>query len=236
MAAMTALPAAVESGGWPGLSDREGLTTVMQRHNGRLYRLARSIVKDDSEAEDVLQESYIRAFTKLEGFRGEASLGTWLATIVANEALQRVRRRRPTVELDAIAETQAASGEDGTPQSEGARPEHEAARHEIRRLIERAVDKLPLDFRAVFVLRAIEQMSIEETAVALGIRPETVKTRFHRANRQLRAALGADLDRIFDSAFPFLGARCDRIVAAVLARLGVAARAAPSSSRGGERG
>ena len=201
------------------LGTRDGRSAMMRRHNRRLYRLARSIVHDDSEAEDVLQESYVRAFTHLGAFKGEASLGTWLARIVTNEALQRVRRRRPTVDIDSMSETLCGDEDGGrTPAEEG--PERAAARREVRRLIERAIDTLPVDFRIVFVMRALEQMSVEETAAALAIKPETVKTRFHRANRLLRKALSSDLNTILDDAFPFEGARCDRIVEAVLARLG----------------
>jgi len=199
------------------LGTRDGRSALMRRHNRRLYRLARSIVHDDSEAEDVLQESYVRAFTHLGAFKGEASLGTWLARIVTNEALQRVRRRRPTVDIDSLSETLCGEEDGRTPAEEG--PERAAARREVHRLIERAIDTLPVDFRIVFVMRALEQMSVEETAAALAIKPETVKTRFHRANRLLRKALSSDLNTILDDAFPFEGARCDRIVEAVLARL-----------------
>jgi RNA polymerase sigma-70 factor (ECF subfamily) len=125
------------------------------------------------------------------------------------------------VPFDAFAETLGA--ETAAPAAEPApSPEDEAARRELGRLVERAVGTLPADFRAVFVLRALEQMSIEDTAAALGLRPATVKTRFHRANRLLRTALAADLGRVFDDAFPFAGARCERIVQAVLARLRLA--------------
>jgi RNA polymerase sigma-70 factor (ECF subfamily) len=204
--------------------------TLMRQNNRRLYRLARSIVRNEAEAEDVVQEGYLRAFAHLDGFKGEASLATWLARIVANEALGRVRRRRPTVDLDAIAETVAATGESrgvagnsaGPHTPDIAGPEHAAARREIRRLIEAAVDSLPPNFRAVFMLRAIEQMSIEETAACLGVAAETVKTRFHRANRLLRQSLSAQLESVFDDTFPFAGARCDRLMTRVLAQLGVA--------------
>jgi RNA polymerase sigma-70 factor, ECF subfamily len=197
---------------------------LMRQNNRRLYRLARSIVRDESEAEDVVQETYVRALAHLDDFRGEASLTTWLARIAANEALGRLRRRRPTVDL--------AQAENVVPLpglGAAINPENAAARREVRRVIERAVDELPASFRTVFMLRAVEQMSIDETAALLGIPAETVKTRFHRANRQLRQALSAEFASILDDAFPFAGARCDALMGRVLARIGVAA-ADPNSS------
>ena len=190
---------------------------LMRQNNRRLYRLARSIVRDESEAEDVVQETYVRALAHLDEFRGEASLTTWLARIAANEALGRLRRRRPTVDLTQAENVVALPGVGAT-----TNPENVAARREIRRVIERAVDALPANFRTVFMLRAVEQMSIDETASLLGIPAETVKTRFHRANRQLRQALSDEFASILDDAFPFAGARCDALMGRVLARLGVA--------------
>src|SRR5690348_1644330 len=207
--------------------------TVMRRNNQRLYRLARGVLRDEGEAEEVLQESYLRAFTHLDGFKGDSTLATWLARIVLNEALGRLRRRRPTVAIDDVAETLAVAAP-GALSREEPSPEQAIARQEIRRSIEKAVDDLPTSFRAVFMLRAIEQMTIEETASCLGIPPETVKTRFHRANRLLRQALSARFGAILDGAFPFLGARCDGLIATVLARLGMTLEldlAAPSLDR-----
>lgn len=197
---------------------------LMRQNNRRLYRLARSIVRDESEAEDVVQETYVRALAHLDEFRGEASLTTWLARIAANEALGRMRRRRPTVDLAQAENVVALPGV-----SAMINPENVAARREIRHIIERAVDALPANFRTVFMLRAVEQMSIDETASLLGIPAETVKTRFHRANRQLRQALSDEFASILDDAFPFAGARCDALMGRVLARLGVVtAVSAPS--------
>ncbi len=193
---------------------------LMRRNNQRLYRLARGILRNDAEAEEVVQESYVRAFTHLDGFKGESSLATWLARIVINEALGRLRRHRPTVDIDDVADD--LSSEDGMAgmSREEPSPERAAARREIQRAVESAVDTLPPAFRAVFILRAIEQMSIEETAACLGIPSETVKTRFHRANRLLRQALSVQFGSILEGTFPFMGERCDRLVARVLARLG----------------
>lgn len=198
---------------------------IMQRHNQRLYRVARGILREDSEAEDVIQESYLRAFTSFSSFRGEAELSTWLTRIVVNEALGRVRRRRPTVELTVL---ESAHDDDGArvipfPGADSAseNPESVAARREIRRMLERAVDELPDPFRIVFVMRAIEEMSVEETAAYLRIRPETVKTRLHRARRVLREKLDSELASALTGAFPFAGTRCARIADAVLDQLGI---------------
>ena len=207
---------------------------LMRRNNQRLYRLARSIVRDDSEAEEVVQESYVRAFTHIGGFKGESSLATWLARIVLNEALGRLRRRHPAIDIDQMAETAEAGSDPQLIVQDHMNPEHASARQEIRRAIENAVDRLSPPFRAVFIMRAIEQMSIAETADFLGIPGDTVKTRFHRANKLLRQALSAEFGSILEGAFPFLGARCDGLVTRVLERLGLpvgAACEAPSSDR-----
>jgi RNA polymerase sigma-70 factor (ECF subfamily) len=191
----------------------------MQRGNQRLFRIARAVVRDEGEAEDVLQEAYVRAFAGLAEFRGEASVFTWLTRIVLNEAHGRLRKRRLTVELAAIESAQVEPGRVfAFPGVED--PERDAARAEVRRLLERAVDDLPGNFRVVFVMRDVEGLSIEETSAALGVKPETVKTRLHRARRQLREGLDAELASSLTGAFPFLGARCERITTAVLARLG----------------
>ena len=207
---------------------------LMRRNNQRLYRLARGILRNDSEAEDAVQETYVRAFTHLDGFSGESSLATWLSRIVINEALGRLRRRRSTVDIDDIAETLDAAGEGTLQTRPAATPEQMMARQEIRRAIERGIDALPAIFRGVFVMRVLEQMSTEETAACLGIPPETVKSRLHRANKLLREPLTAEFGALFDGTFPFLGPRCDRLVAAVLERLDLPSEiraAAPDSDR-----
>jgi RNA polymerase sigma-70 factor (ECF subfamily) len=141
---------------------------LMRRHNQRLFRLARGVVGDDAEAEEVVQESYLRAFTHLDGFEGRSSLATWLGRIVINEALGRLRRRRPSIAVDAIADP---ADDSPSARADSACPERALARQEGRRAIERAVDDLPAAFRSVFIMRAIEQMSIEETAICLPITP-----------------------------------------------------------------
>ena len=196
--------------------DREAFRAIMQRCNQRLFRVARAVVRDDAEAEDVLQEAYTRAFAAIAGFRGEAGIATWLTRIVLNEAHGRLRARRPTAELEEIetAQVLAFPGCNGPND-----PEADAARAQIRRILEHAVDDLPEAFRLVFIRREVEELSVEETAAHLGIRPETVKTRLHRARRRLRDALDARLADVMVGAYPFLGARCARITEAVLQRL-----------------
>jgi RNA polymerase sigma-70 factor (ECF subfamily) len=172
----------------------------------------------------VVQETYVRAFTHLDGFRGEAQLSTWLTRIALNEALGRLRRRRLLVDLNDI-DAMTDQGEARVIYLPSARqdsdPEAAAARAEVRRLLERAVDQLPDPFRVVFVLRDIEEMSTEETAAYLGLRPETVKTRLHRARRLLRQSLDRTLSSAVSDVFPCAGARCARITEAVLTRLGM---------------
>jgi RNA polymerase sigma-70 factor, ECF subfamily len=179
-------------------------------------------VRDDGEAEDVLQEAYARAFTNLATFRGEARLGTWLARIVINEALGRLRGRRPTIALDAAIagapEAEIIPFPNAHPQID---PETAAAQRELRALLERAIDELPDAFRTVLVARLIEGMSVEETAALLGIVPETVKTRLHRARRLLRDAMEKHIGPAMGDAFPFAGRRCERVAERVIARLGI---------------
>jgi RNA polymerase sigma-70 factor (ECF subfamily) len=203
--------------------DGTAVRLIMQRHNRRLYRAARSVLGDEAEAEDVVQEAYTRAFTHLDSFRGEAQLSTWLTRIALNEALGRRRRRRPFVDIkdiDAINDQGVARVIYLPTAHQESDPEAAAARAEVRRLLERAVDQLPDSFRVVFMLRDIEDMSIEETASHLGLRPETVKTRLHRARRLLRQSLDRTLSSALADVFPCAGARCARITEAVLERLG----------------
>ena len=201
----------------------EAFRAIMRTHNRRLYRIARGVVRDDAEAEDVVQGAYVRAFTHLETFRAEASLATWLARIVMNEALGRLRDRRPTVDLAVLegprAEAQilqfphAARAED---------PERSMAQREILKLVEQATDSLPDIFRMVFVTRVIEGMSVEETAQLLDLQPRTVNTRLHRARRLVRERLEGQIGPVLMDAFPFAGRRCERTVEAVMSRLGLA--------------
>jgi RNA polymerase sigma-70 factor (ECF subfamily) len=209
----------------------EALRCIMQRHNRRLYRVARAILRDDSEAEDVVQEVYVRAFTAFAGFRGDASLATWLTRIAVNTALGRLRQQRPMVDLEVLDAPGRPDGRQSmsfTPMtSEDPDPEQAAARQQIRRFLERAIDDLMEPFRVVFVMRDVEGMSVEETAAQLGLRPETVRTRLHRARAQLRQLLEANLKPALSDAFPFAGSRCARTAEAVLRRLGLQPSSAP---------
>jgi RNA polymerase sigma-70 factor (ECF subfamily) len=212
--------------------DGEAFATIMARYNQRLYRIARSIVGEDSAAEDVLQEAYLRSYLAMANFRGEAALGTWLARIVINEALMTRRQRRPSEDLDVLDRPGVSTDARvvAFPGIGQASPESAAARSEIRRLLEDAIDGLPPAFRIVFLLREIEDMSVEDTATQLALRPETVKTRLHRARRLMRHALDEKLADSLRDTFPFRGARCARMAASVLERLGLEAGPPPPSS------
>ncbi|HYG91901.1 MAG TPA: RNA polymerase sigma factor [Azospirillum sp.] len=202
--------------------DAQAFETVMRRHNRRLFRIARSILKDEGEAEEAVQEAYLRAFTHLDQCADAGRFGAWLARIVANEALMRLRRGS---RVRLLADGRPVDGdEEGTAEvvplwTAASNPEELFAVAELKRLVEQAIDELPDGFRAVFMLRAVEQMSVQETADCLGIPPETVKSRLHRARALLQKALSDHLDRLVPTAFGFAGERCDRIVAGVLARL-----------------
>jgi RNA polymerase sigma-70 factor (ECF subfamily) len=201
--------------------DEAALREIMQANNRRLYRLARGILRSDSEAEDVVQETYVRAFTHLDGFKGESALSTWLSRIAINEALGRVRSAKPHVELGAVGEEALEAQIIKFPVSPAGDPERTMAQREIQRVVERAIDELPDVFRMVFVARVMEGMSIEETADLLSVKPETVKTRLHRARAMLRENVEKEIGPVMMDAFPFAGWRCERLTEAVLKRLGV---------------
>ena len=194
----------------------------MRRHNSRLFRVARAILKDDAEAEDALQDAYLDAYRHIAEFRGEAQLGTWLVRIVANHALMRLRKQKR--ERVVVPFERRDDGTAGPPVREIAdrraeSPTDSTLRGEIRRILERRIDELPVAFRTVFVLREVEGLSVEQTAECLGVPAPTVRTRLFRARGLLREALARDIDMAAGDVFAFAGARCDRIVAAVLARL-----------------
>ena len=195
----------------------------MRRHNSRLFRVARAILKDDGEAEDAVQDAYLDAYRNIGSFRGESQLGTWLVRITANQALMRLRKQKRHRNVISIAEHRPQ--EDGTmpdteiPDRTGESPSAATLRGEIRRVLEHRIDELPVAFRTVFVLREVEDMSVEQTAEALGIPPATVRTRLFRARALLRAALARDLDLATGDIFGFAGNRCDRLVARVMAVL-----------------
>lgn len=185
---------------------------VMRRYNQRLYRVSRAIVQDEQEAEDIVQETYTRAYLKLDQFAGAAKFSTWLTKIAVNEALARIRKRG--------RESPGASGNLGSPQSD---PEQQTLRREAQVMIEAAVDALPGSLRSVFMLRDIEEMNTVETAECLGLTVETVKIRLHRARRLLRKDLHGRLGEASAHAFGFLGQRCDAMIDAVKKRIGAAA-------------
>jgi len=200
---------------------------LMRRYNSRLFRAARSILKDDRDAEDVVQEAYLQAYRHLDDFREEAALGTWLTRIVINQALTRLRKqRRDQVVVPFHDSSDDASG-DIAAEIEDERAEPPPAtvlRAEIRQLIEQQLDELPLPYRTVFVLRDVQDLNVEETAAALSIPAATVRTRLFRARALLREALARDIDLATIDVFGFAGARCDRIVHSVLAEIEALAR------------
>lgn len=199
--------------------DTRALEALMRRHNRTLYRTARAILRDDAEAEDAVQEAYLSAYKALASFRGESKLSTWLVRITANEALMRRRRNARTAVVIPMEAAAAAGEQREDPMSEDVGPEGDASRAEMRRLLEKRIDALPDGYRSVFVLRALEELSVEETAAALDIPETTVRTRYFRARGLLRESLARDLDRSLEDAFAFAGERCDRIVANVLERI-----------------
>jgi len=212
--------------------DSAAFEVVMRRHNSALFRTARAILRDDAEAEDALQDAYLAAYRNLAAFRGDARLSTWLTRIVINQALGRLRARRRdnVVELhdDVVAIADQAAGETMN-EAPAASPESETMRGQLRRLLERRIDALPLAFRTAFMLREVEEMPVDEVAECLAIPATTVRTRVFRARAMLRAALAEELDLATGEVFGFAGSRCDRIVAAVLARLPDASGGEPSA-------
>jgi len=204
--------------------DEVAIRSIMQANNRRLYRLARGILRNDGEAEDVVQETYVRAFTHLAEFRGDSSLATWLARIAMNEALGRLRRQRPAVELSSLPPGTLEAQIIQFPHSaQSEDPEKSMAQREIQHVVEHAIDELPAAFRIVFITRVIEGMNVEETAEILGLKPETVKTRLHRARAMLRDNVEKKIGPVVMDAFPFAGRRCERLTDSVLKRLGFTA-------------
>lgn len=202
--------------------DGQAFMTIMQVHNQRLYRIARGIIRNDSEAEDIVQEAYVLAFAHLAKFRGESSLGTWLSRIVINEALGRLRTgRRKADVLRPIGDGHDATVIQFPLPASVDDPERMMAQRQILNLVERATDNLPDIYRTVFVARVIEGLSVEETADLLGLRPETVKTRLHRARHLVRKQLHEQIGPVLLDAFPFAGRRCARLAASVMGRLGL---------------
>jgi RNA polymerase sigma-70 factor (ECF subfamily) len=212
---------------WGTLSDEQVVAQVlagqtalfevlMRRHNERIYRAARAIVRDESEAEDVMQQAYVNAYAHLRQFDGRSSLATWLTRIAINEAISRARRRGRYQALD---ENETTSVESLFPMRSMDNPEKEAFSRELRVILEEAVDALPDGAREVFMLRQVEGLSTADTAECLGVSEDVVKTRLSRARAALRQGLFERMGATAASSFTFQRPRCDRVVATVLARI-----------------
>lgn len=199
--------------------DEAAIRVILQANNRRLFRIARGILRNDSEAEDVVQETYVRALTHLDSFRGDSGLSTWLCRIAMNEAMGRLRGRRPSLEWSELPHEQSEAEIIQFPAS-ASDPEKSMAQREIQQFVERAIDELPEPFRLVFITRVIEEMSVEETAELLGLKSETVKTRLFRARTMLRANVEKKIGPVILDTFPFGGRRCERLTDVVLRRLG----------------
>ena len=199
--------------------DAAALEPLLRRHNRTLYRTARAILRDDQDAEDAVQDAYIQAFRNLAAFRGEATFSTWLVRIVANEALMRRRRNMRRSEVIPINHESGELLMEEIAQEPQAGPEQSVLGAEVRKLLEQRIDALPDLYRTVFVMRAVEEMSVEETAAALGLPEATVRTRYFRARALMRNSLEREVDNALLDVFAFDGERCDRIVARVTARL-----------------
>jgi RNA polymerase sigma-70 factor (ECF subfamily) len=218
----------------PGAADDMGLVlrivrhdptafeVLMRQHNAKLFRIARTILKNNADAEDVLQESYLAAFRGIDRFEGTAQLSTWLTRIVINQALGLLRaRKRDDVVVGLAADHRHSpeGQEQFVDRQPNESPEQAAFQSQMRALLEQKLDALPLIFRTVFVMREVEDMTVEETAECLSIPAATVRTRLHRARAQLREALAFEMDCASGDVYRFGGARCDRVVAGVLGRL-----------------
>ena len=199
--------------------DKTAMELLMRRYNRTLYRTARAILRDDAEAEDAVQEAYLQAFRALDSFRGESSLSTWLVRIAANQALMRRRRQVRQAEVLPIDHDNGEFLMEKIAAAADGEPEREAMNAQLRRILEQRIDALPEAYRAVFMMRGVEEMSVEETAKALDVPEATVRTRFFRARALLRASLEHEVEHTMAGVFAFAGARCDRIVAAVMVRM-----------------
>lgn len=201
--------------------DEAAIRTVVRQNNRRLFRVARSILKDDWEAEDAVQEAYVRAFSRLSEFEGRSALSTWLTRIVVNEALGRLRKRRPAADLAEVEHGIADNGQLvpfplAAPQLD---PERAMAQSQLNNVLEKAIDALPDIYRVVLVARVIEEMSVDETAALFDLEPATVKTRLHRARALLRRELEENVGPMLADTYQFDGVRCERVAERVIARL-----------------
>ena len=185
---------------------------IMRRYNQRLYRAVRAILRDENESEDVMQDAYVRAYQHLNQFAGRSQFSTWLIRIAVHEALARLRQRQRLMQLDEVS----SEADTSMLYSNSENPEQYTSKAELGNLLEEAILSLPEQFRAVVMLRDVEEMSTAETAEALEISEENVKTRLHRGHALLRKGLLARVSSGTSGAFPFMGARCDRVVMRVL--------------------
>lgn len=199
--------------------DAGAFEALMRRHNRRMYRTARGILRNDHDAEDALQDAYLSAYRAAGSFRQDAKVSTWLQRIVINASLQRVRRQRGAGAVLPMDATMRTHQEEAVDRVETDTPEAASERAQMRRLIEGKIDALPDAFRVVFILRVLEEMTVEETATALAIPESTVRTRHFRARGLLREGLAQDVDTALEGAFAFAGERCNRVVSRVLAAL-----------------
>ena len=199
--------------------DGAAFEAIMRRHNQLLFRTARGIVRSDGEAEDVAQEAWMQAWRALSGFRAESKLSTWLVRITVNEALGRLRRKSAQIiPLETAMMSSDKDTRSALTEAPARGPEHSVERSQLRALIEARIAVLPEAFRSVFMLRAIEEMSVDEVAEVLDIPAATVRTRYFRARALLRESLAQEMDVVIGEAFSFAAERCDRIVAGVMAR------------------
>jgi len=196
---------------------------IMRRYNQRLYRMARAILRDDAEAEDVTQDAYVRAYQHLGQFAGRSQFATWLTRIAIHEALARSKRRRRTEQMAKNSWNQDTENTEHTVPANAPNPEEQLLASELRSALEDAILSIPEQYRLVLMMRDVEQLNTEETAAALELTEENVKVRLHRARGMVRknlfARAGADAPR----AFGFMGQRCDRLVARVMERIGATA-------------
>lgn len=202
--------------------ERAALESLMRRYNQRLYRVARSILRNEADAEEAVQDAFFKAYRAISTFRGDASLSTWLVRIVVNEAnrrLRKINRLSTWLEFNSDARDEEMTADTTTGDYKSNQPEPTMLRNEQRAIIETYIDDLPDLFRSVFVMRAIEELTVEETSVCLGIPQATVRSRYFRARKQLRQRLMNQETSSVEHAFSFAGDRCDRIVAGVMARL-----------------
>lgn len=200
--------------------DTASFELIMRRYNRRLYRIARSVLHNEADAEDVVQEAYVRAYEHLDRYQGTGAFSAWLAKITVNEALGRLRsaKDRNQLSFDNPEESEEANYM-ASLNSTLFSPEMNAAREEVRHLLETAIDALPDSYRMVFIMCGVEEMSVAETSDCLDVEPATVKTRYHRARKLLQQQLSSLVDTRAGEAYAFDGERCDRIVSGVFLRL-----------------